>query len=160
MSTPTRLRLAAAGVCALLSSMAQAQMDFSGEWPVVLSQDNSDNPHLGEYVGIPLSREAILQVVHDVKYAGYVSRQEQQVARQRRLAEKRIPESFNFAGIRHLRIEAREKLTRIRPVTLDKNDTGKNTITSEMVVASTAGPISRVPSIDAWTGSIPFSSMQ
>src|SRR5688572_14839038 len=36
-----------------------AQMDFSGEWPVVLSQDNQDNPHLGEYVGIPLSREAI-----------------------------------------------------------------------------------------------------
>ncbi|HET7925272.1 MAG TPA: hypothetical protein VFL30_10255, partial [Rhodanobacteraceae bacterium] len=34
-------------------------MDFSGEWPVVQSQDNIDNPHLGEYVGIPLSREAI-----------------------------------------------------------------------------------------------------
>ncbi|HEX5105968.1 MAG TPA: tRNA uridine-5-carboxymethylaminomethyl(34) synthesis enzyme MnmG [Pirellulaceae bacterium] len=65
-----------------------------------------------------IGREAIQQVVHDVKYAGYVSRQEQQVARQRRLADKRIPESFNFAGIRHLRIEAREKLTRIRPVTL------------------------------------------
>src|SRR5690554_1654742 len=36
-----------------------AQMDFSGEWPVVRSQDNTDNPHLGEYVGIPLSQEAI-----------------------------------------------------------------------------------------------------
>ena len=34
-------------------------MDFSGEWPVVQAQDNIDNPHLGEYVGIPLSREAI-----------------------------------------------------------------------------------------------------
>jgi tRNA uridine 5-carboxymethylaminomethyl modification enzyme len=65
-----------------------------------------------------VSREAIQQVVHDVKYAGYVSRQEQQVARQRRLADKRIPESFNFAGIRSLRTEAKEKLTRIRPVTL------------------------------------------
>ena len=47
--------LAAASLC----GPAAAQMDFSGEWPVVLSQDNSDNPHLGEYVGIPLSREAI-----------------------------------------------------------------------------------------------------
>jgi hypothetical protein len=36
-----------------------AQMDFTGEWPVVRAQDNIDNPHLGEYVGIPLSREAI-----------------------------------------------------------------------------------------------------
>ena len=34
-------------------------MDFSGEWAVVRSQDSIDNPHLGEYVGIPLSREAI-----------------------------------------------------------------------------------------------------
>jgi tRNA uridine 5-carboxymethylaminomethyl modification enzyme len=65
-----------------------------------------------------VGREAIQQVVYDVKYAGYVSRQEQQVARQRRLADKRIPESFNFAGIRHLRNEAREKLSRVRPVTL------------------------------------------
>ena len=35
----------------------------------------------------------------------------------------------------------------MRPVTLDRNDTGRNTITSESVVASTARPISRVPSI-------------
>jgi tRNA uridine 5-carboxymethylaminomethyl modification enzyme len=65
-----------------------------------------------------ISREAIQQVVCDVKYAGYVSRQEQQVARQRRLTDKRIPERFDFAGIRHLRTEAREKLSRVRPVTL------------------------------------------
>jgi hypothetical protein len=45
--------------CLLVAGGACAQMDFSGEWPVVRSQDNTDNPHLGEYVGIPLSREAI-----------------------------------------------------------------------------------------------------
>lgn len=44
---------------ALFGAQAAAQMDFSGEWPVVRAQDNTDNPHLGEYVGIPLSREAI-----------------------------------------------------------------------------------------------------
>jgi len=65
-----------------------------------------------------ISREAAMQVMYDVKYAGYVSRQEQQVARQRRLADKRIPEHFSYARIRHLRHEAREKLTRVRPVTL------------------------------------------
>ncbi len=32
-----------------------------------------------------------------------------------------------------------------RPVTLERNDTGKNTITSDSVVASTARPISCVP---------------
>ena len=40
----------------------------------------------------------------------------------------------------------------IRPVTLDRNDTGRNTITSESVVASTARPISRVPAIAACNG--------
>jgi tRNA uridine 5-carboxymethylaminomethyl modification enzyme len=66
----------------------------------------------------PISREAALQVTYDLKYAGYVSRQEQQVARQRRLADKRIPERFDYMTIRHLRHEAREKLTRVRPITL------------------------------------------
>ena len=65
-----------------------------------------------------ISRDAAQQVEYDLKYEGYVSRQQQQVARQKRLADKRIPESFDFASIRHLRTEAREKLGRIRPVTL------------------------------------------
>ena len=61
MRTLRRLRLAAASLVATVgvSGFGAAQMDFTGEWPVVLSQDNTDNPHLGEYVGIPLSQEAI-----------------------------------------------------------------------------------------------------
>jgi tRNA uridine 5-carboxymethylaminomethyl modification enzyme len=73
-------------------------------------------PHEPRLAGI--SRESATQIVYDLKYAGYVNRQEQQVARQKRLADKRIPESFDFAAIRHLRTEAREKLSRVRPVTL------------------------------------------
>lgn len=65
-----------------------------------------------------ISRDAALEVEYDVKYAGYIARQEIDVARQRRLAEKRIPSGFNFAAITHLRTEAREKLSRVQPVTL------------------------------------------
>lgn len=72
--------------------------------------------HLPELATVP--EEVAEQVVYDVKYEGYVTRQEQQVDRQRRLAEKRIPEKFDYAKIQHLRVEAREKLTRIRPVSL------------------------------------------
>ncbi|MCI0358404.1 MAG: tRNA uridine-5-carboxymethylaminomethyl(34) synthesis enzyme MnmG, partial [Planctomycetaceae bacterium] len=64
------------------------------------------------------TRESATQIAYDLKYEGYVNRQAQQVARQKRLADKRIPENFDFARIRHLRTEAREKLARIRPVTL------------------------------------------
>ena len=79
------------------------------EWAAVVAHE----PRLAE-----ISREAAIQVLFDLKYEGYVSRQEQQVERQRRLADKRIPERFDYARIRHLRFEAREKLTRVRPVTL------------------------------------------
>ena len=58
------------------------------------------------------------QVVFDVKYSGYVMRQEQQIQRQRRLAEKRIPDYFDYRQVGHLRHEAREKLTQIRPASL------------------------------------------
>ena len=53
-----------------------------------------------------------------MKYAGYIARDQVEIARQQRLAERRIPDSFDFAGVRHLRAEAREKLTRVRPLSL------------------------------------------
>ncbi len=65
-----------------------------------------------------VAREVAEQVEIDVKYSGYVMRQEQQVARQQRMAEKRIPDSLDYASLAHLRTEAREKLSRIRPVNL------------------------------------------
>jgi tRNA uridine 5-carboxymethylaminomethyl modification enzyme len=53
-----------------------------------------------------------------VKYAGYVKRQLSEVNRQKRLEELRLPESIDYAEVRGLRIEARQKLSAIRPVTL------------------------------------------
>ncbi len=65
-----------------------------------------------------IEKEVADQVVYDVKYAGYVARQEEQVARQTRLATKRIPSDFDYTTISHLRTEARQKLTQIQPVDL------------------------------------------
>ena len=58
------------------------------------------------------------QVAYDVKYAGYIARQEVDIARQRRLARCRIPEGFQYAGLTHLRAEARERLEQFRPADL------------------------------------------
>ena len=58
------------------------------------------------------------QVECDVKYAGYIARQEVEVARQKRLAEKRIPDNLDYDSIGQLRTEAREKLAKIRPTSL------------------------------------------
>jgi tRNA uridine 5-carboxymethylaminomethyl modification enzyme len=65
-----------------------------------------------------VTADAAEQVMWDVKYAGYIARQEADIERQRRLADKRIPANLDFARMTHLRAEAREKLARVRPVSL------------------------------------------
>ena len=62
--------------------------------------------------------EAAAQAVHDAKYAGYVARQQVEVDRAARLAQKRIPDSFDYGRIKQMRHEAREKLERVRPTNL------------------------------------------
>jgi tRNA uridine 5-carboxymethylaminomethyl modification enzyme len=58
------------------------------------------------------------QIACDVKYSGYVERQQTEIARQHRLQDKRIPAGFDFSQISQLRAEAREKLLRVRPLDL------------------------------------------
>jgi tRNA uridine 5-carboxymethylaminomethyl modification enzyme len=59
--------------------------------------------------------EVARQITHDAKYSGYVARQQVDIDRQQRLAARRIPASLDFTTVAHLRAEAREKLSRIRP---------------------------------------------
>lgn len=63
---------------------------------------------------------AAQQCEYDIKYAGYVSRQQLEVEKQRRLAEKQIPQSFDYGQIGALRNEAKEKLSKVRPLNLDQ----------------------------------------
>lgn len=65
-----------------------------------------------------LSAEIVQQVTYDVKYSGYIARQQMEIDRQNRLAEKQIPDNFNYDAIGHLRTEARQKLSAIRPTTV------------------------------------------
>ena len=60
------------------------------------------------------------QVIYDVKYAGYVTRQQATVDKHKRLAKRKIPDHFDYQSLPHLRIEAKEKLTRFRPTSLDQ----------------------------------------
>jgi tRNA uridine 5-carboxymethylaminomethyl modification enzyme len=65
-----------------------------------------------------LSEEVIQQVEIAVKYAGYIDRQETEVARFKTLEDKQIPSSFSYDTVHSLRTEARQKLNKIRPATL------------------------------------------
>ncbi len=65
-----------------------------------------------------LPDEVARQVEIAVKYAGYIERQEDEVARFKSIEDKQIPSSFDYDLVHSLRTEARQKLNKIRPVTL------------------------------------------
>lgn len=53
-----------------------------------------------------------------VKYEGYIERQERQVERLKRMEEVKLPEDIDYQGVYGLTREAREKLGRVRPISL------------------------------------------
>jgi tRNA uridine 5-carboxymethylaminomethyl modification enzyme len=65
-----------------------------------------------------ISDDVIERVEIAIKYAGYIARQESEVAKLKTLEDKHIPSGFDFGAVPGLRIEARQKLMKIRPETL------------------------------------------
>ena len=66
----------------------------------------------------PLDPAVTLTVGIDIKYEGYLRREEAEVRRQARLEEMRLPEDIDYRAIRGLRIEAAEKLAALRPASV------------------------------------------
>ena len=65
-----------------------------------------------------LPYEIFEQVEIDIKYEGYIKRQQMQINDLRRLEVKRLPENLDYNLITGLRLEATEKLCKIRPETV------------------------------------------
>ena len=65
-----------------------------------------------------LDRAVAEEVEIQVKYAGYIARQERQVDQLRRLERRLLPEDLDYAAMDGLRLEARQKLAAIRPRSL------------------------------------------
>lgn len=62
-----------------------------------------------------LSDDIAEKVEIEIKYEGYISRQQAAVDEMLRLENKPIPEGFNYSAIKGLRLEAVEKLSKIKP---------------------------------------------
>lgn len=63
----------------------------------------------------PLSRSVREKVEVEIKYEGYIARQKAQVNEMLRLEGKKIPENIDYNDVYGLRLEAREKLDKVRP---------------------------------------------
>ena len=102
------------------SRVSTTKRDVTGA--VYLRRPEVDWPRVCEIVPAleSIGSQAAQQVVYDIKYEGYVNRQRDDVARQNRMLKKKIPNSFDYAMITAMRNEAKEKLSKIQPVTLDQ----------------------------------------
>ena len=68
---------------------------------------------------MPCYDEAVIQEVEiQVKYEGYLKKQEKEAKEQNRLEQHKIPADIDYDDIAHLALEARQKLKEIRPETI------------------------------------------
>ncbi len=65
-----------------------------------------------------LPREVTDQVTINIKYEGYITRQLRQVEQYKKLENKRIPEDIDYNEVNSLRLEAKQKLSQIRPISV------------------------------------------
>ncbi|MBQ4510098.1 MAG: tRNA uridine-5-carboxymethylaminomethyl(34) synthesis enzyme MnmG, partial [Clostridia bacterium] len=65
-----------------------------------------------------LPQSVIFTAQTDIKYDGYVKKQLAEVARTEKLEEKPLPADLDYTEIKGLRIEACQKLNKVKPLTL------------------------------------------
>lgn len=91
--------------CKMLELMKRPQVTYQALTPV-----DDDRPDL--------PKDVFEQVEIAVKYEGYIARQEQQIKEMRRIERKKIPKDLDYNSLKGLRLEAIEKLSKIRPENL------------------------------------------
>jgi tRNA uridine 5-carboxymethylaminomethyl modification enzyme len=67
-----------------------------------------------------LDEEVLEQAEIQVKYSGYIEKERNNADKLTRLEDVKIPEFFDYSKIKSMSIEARQKLTHIRPVTISQ----------------------------------------
>ena len=76
-------------------------------------------PKLEKYIeSNNLSDEVVEQAEIQIKYRGYIEREKYYAEKMHRLEEIAIPAKFDYNAMQSLTIEARQKLSRIRPATI------------------------------------------
>ena len=68
-----------------------------------------------EFAALPTSSRAREQAQIETKYSGYIKRQQDEIDRQQKSHDMKIPTTFDFHAVPQLRNEAKEKFTRIQP---------------------------------------------
>ena len=90
-------------------------------------------PALTRYPSVILNQTEL-----DVKYEGYVSRQNDQVEKMKRMEEMRIPEDFDYDAVDGLSSESRQKFKTVRPLSIGQAGRISGVRTSDIAVMMVA----------------------
>ena len=111
----------------ILESKKSSKVDQQGKLFKILARPNivmddmqkieSVRKHITEN---NLGNEVLEQVEVQVKYAGYIEKEKLNADKLNRLENVKIPEHFNYNGLKSMSLEAREKLTKIKPRTISQ----------------------------------------
>ena len=99
-----------------------------------------------------LTAEVAEQVQIAVKYAGYVQRQEVEVEKFRSMEDKQIPGWLDYGQVPSLRMEARQKLSKLRPATIGQASRISGISPADvslLLVALRKGPVTTAPECGA-----------
>ena len=89
--------------------------------PQIDLQDMLSLEKVNEYATVnQLDEEVLEQAEIQVKYSGYIEKERNNANKLTRLEDVKIPEFFDYSKIKSMSIEARQKLTQIRPVTISQ----------------------------------------
>ena len=105
---------------AILQSLGSAPLQTGIRLADLLRRPELDYDSLAplDAARTPLDPAVTLTVGIDIKYEGYLRREEAEVRRQERLEGLSLPPDLDYMAIRGLRIEAAQKLSAMRPVSV------------------------------------------
>ena len=106
----------------------QKLLESYGSTPLVSGASLADlirRPELSYEILAPVDKkrpelkyDVVEQVNINIKYDGYIKRQKKQVEQFKKLEKKRIPADINYEEVQSLRLEAKQKLSQIRPASI------------------------------------------
>ncbi len=105
-------------VNALLASKGQTEIKSGVKAAALLTRQDIGYADLKEVCGADAPREVAECVETEIRYAGYIDKQERQVKRFESLEKKRLPADFDYKSLKGLRLEAAAKLSAVQPETL------------------------------------------
>ena len=89
--------------------------------PNIHYKDISEINDLNQYIKENnCTREEIEKAEIEIKYEGYIKREKEHADKLNRLEDLKIPSNFNYDKLQSMSLEAREKLTRIKPATVSQ----------------------------------------